>query len=93
MPAILLKRDPNTRFSCEYCKFFKNSCFEEHLRTAATVEVRVRISGQGVFLIPLYRKPLGDCFSMLNVFVSCHFFNLDVFHKEALQQIWYHANV
>ena len=25
--------------SCEYCEFFKNICFEEHLRTAASAEV------------------------------------------------------
>ena len=24
-------------FSCEYCEAFKNTCFEEHLQTAATV--------------------------------------------------------
>ena len=23
-------------FSCEYCKFSSNNCFEEHLRTAAS---------------------------------------------------------
>ena len=23
-------------FSCEYCKIFKNTCFEEHLCTAAS---------------------------------------------------------
>ena len=30
---ILLKRDSNTGVSCEICKIFKNTYFEEHLRT------------------------------------------------------------
>ena len=34
-PAPLLKRDSNTGFSCEYCKMFKNTCFEKLLGTAA----------------------------------------------------------
>ena len=36
-PANLLKRDSNTVFSCEYCEIFKNTYFEEHLRTSASV--------------------------------------------------------
>ena len=27
---------PTQVFSCEYCKIFKNTYFEEHLRTAAS---------------------------------------------------------
>ena len=30
-----LKRDPIQLFSCEYCKHFKNTYFEEFLRTPA----------------------------------------------------------
>ena len=26
-------------FSCEYCEFFKNTYFEEHLRTAVVFEM------------------------------------------------------
>ena len=33
-PGTLLKRDPNTGDSSEYCEIFKNTYFEEHLRTA-----------------------------------------------------------
>ena len=36
-PATLLKRDPNAGASCEYCENFKNTYFEEHLRTTASV--------------------------------------------------------
>ena len=36
--AILLERDLTTQvLSCEYCKIFKNTYFEEHLRMAASV--------------------------------------------------------
>ena len=35
-PAILLKRNSNTDVSYEYCKIFKNTYFEEHLRTPAS---------------------------------------------------------
>ena len=28
---------PTQVFSCEYCEIFKNTYFEEHLRTAANV--------------------------------------------------------
>ena len=30
--------------SCEYCKFFKNNCFVEHLRTAASESKNVFIT-------------------------------------------------
>ena len=36
--AILLKKTATQVFSCEYCKIFKNTSFEEHLRTAASDE-------------------------------------------------------
>ena len=40
-PATLLKRDSNTGlFSCGYCQNFKNTYFEEHLRTAAFLYAR-----------------------------------------------------
>ena len=32
----ILKRDSTQVFSCEYCKIFKNTYFEEHLGTAAS---------------------------------------------------------
>ena len=34
---ILLKGTPTQVFSCEYCKIFKNTYFEEHLPMAASV--------------------------------------------------------
>ena len=34
--VTLLKRDSTQMFSCEYYKISNNSCFEEHLRTAAS---------------------------------------------------------
>ena len=36
-PATLSKETPTQVFSCGYCKVFKNTYFEEHLRTAASV--------------------------------------------------------
>ena len=34
----LYQKETSTQvFSCEYCKILKNTCFEEHLRTAASV--------------------------------------------------------
>ena len=33
-PVTLLKETPTEVFSCEYCKKFKNTCFEKHLRAA-----------------------------------------------------------
>ena len=35
-PATLLKRDPNTVFSCKYWTIFKNIDFEKHLSMAAS---------------------------------------------------------
>ena len=35
----LLKRDSNM-FSSEYCEIFKNTYFEQHLRTAASLPER-----------------------------------------------------
>ena len=41
-PATLLKRDSNTSVSWEYGETFKNTSFEEHLRTtAADVSIRM----------------------------------------------------
>ena len=40
-PLILLKRDSNTLFSCEICEIFRNSYFEEHLRTTASALRRI----------------------------------------------------
>ena len=34
---IYSKENQTQVFSCEYCKIFKNTYFEEHLRTAASV--------------------------------------------------------
>ena len=34
-PATLLKETPINVFSCGICEIFRNTCFEEHLRTAA----------------------------------------------------------
>ena len=31
--ATFLKETPTQLFSCEYCKIFKNTCFDENLRT------------------------------------------------------------
>ena len=33
---IKLQETPTQAFSCEYCVIFKNTYFEEHLRTAAS---------------------------------------------------------
>ena len=34
---------PTQVFSCEYCEIFKNTYFEEHLRTAASVYVKKKL--------------------------------------------------
>ena len=36
-PATFLKRDSNTGFSSEICKFFQKTCFEESLLTAVSL--------------------------------------------------------
>ena len=36
-PATLFKRDTNTGVSCEYSEIFKNTYFEEHLQTVASI--------------------------------------------------------
>ena len=36
-PAIVLRKTPTKVFSYEYCELFNNTCFEGHLRTAASV--------------------------------------------------------
>ena len=35
-PATLLKKTPAQIFSCEICRIFKNTYFQEHLQTAAS---------------------------------------------------------
>ena len=40
--AILLKRESKQAFSCEYCVIFKNTYFEEHLWTAASVASNIK---------------------------------------------------
>ena len=40
-PATLLKKTPTYVFSCKYYEIFKNTYFEEHLRTAASVMVSI----------------------------------------------------
>ena len=39
----LLKRDSNTGVFCGYCKNFKNTYFEEYLRTAASVLLMIKL--------------------------------------------------
>ena len=39
-PTTLLKWTPTQTFSCEYCEIFKNTYFEKHLWTAASVSKR-----------------------------------------------------
>ena len=36
---IYSKENPPQVFSCKYCEIFKKSCFEEHLRTAASAHI------------------------------------------------------
>ena len=43
-PAILLKRDSNTDFFLECYKICKNTYFEEHLRTAASVLLIIKLA-------------------------------------------------
>ena len=37
-PTALLKRTLTQVFSCEYCKFLKNTYFEDNLQTAASID-------------------------------------------------------
>ena len=41
--AILLKETPTQVFSCEYCEIFMNTYFEEHLQTAASVLLIIKL--------------------------------------------------
>ena len=34
--GLQAEETPAQVFSCEICKFFKNTCFEKHLRTTAS---------------------------------------------------------
>ena len=43
-PATLLKRDYNTVFSCEISEIFKNTFFEEYLRTTGSHGTCVGVS-------------------------------------------------
>ena len=36
-PATILKKTPTQVFSCEICEIFKNTYFEEHQRTTASL--------------------------------------------------------
>ena len=40
------KEIPTQVFPCEYCEIFKNTCFEEHLRTAASVLLIIELKLQ-----------------------------------------------
>ena len=40
---LYLKETPAQVFSCEYCKIFKNTYFEEHLRTAASIKNKLNV--------------------------------------------------
>ena len=40
---ICYKENPTQVFSCEYSKIFKNTYFEEHLRTAASVLIIIEL--------------------------------------------------
>ena len=51
---------PTQVFSCEYCKIFRNTYFEEHLRMAASVH-------------PMLSKALQPSFHCALVFVQWHF--------------------
>ena len=46
---IYYKENPPQVFSCKYCEIFKNSYFEEHLRTAASA-----------LIITYYNHKLGN---------------------------------
>ena len=38
---MLIKKETQTQvFSCEYCKIFKNTYFEEYLRTTASLFIK-----------------------------------------------------
>ena len=41
--AILIKRDPTTGISWEYCKIFKNTYFEVQLHMAASILLIVKL--------------------------------------------------
>ena len=57
--ATLLKRDSDTGVSCEYCKVFKNTYFEEKLWvTASTASDFLTLFRNGVKMSPLPVFPL-----------------------------------
>ena len=51
-PANLLKRDFNTDVFSEYCEIFKNTSFEEHLQTAASVLLIKKFSNKSTRHLP-----------------------------------------
>ena len=63
---LILKRDSDTGFfSCEYCEIFKNTYFEEHLRTAVTENILCsKLENNGV--IKLYFNSNFSCKCLTN---------------------------
>ena len=49
-PATLLKETPTQVISCEHCEIFKNTYFEKHLRTTASVNSRAAVFHKGLAL-------------------------------------------
>ena len=82
------KEIPTQVFSCEYCKIFNNTYFEEHLRTAASVHRTSHGCGILVYVADSisYRDITSSDFEWwLNFEMSshslerfCQIFNLDI---------------
>ena len=54
-PSLLEKKSPKQVFFCKYCEIFNNTCFEEHLRTAAPVFNDQKIKETVHFSLRLFR--------------------------------------
>ena len=47
---FIKKETPTQVFFCEYCEIFKNTYFEKHLRTTASVNSRAAVFHKGLAL-------------------------------------------
>ena len=57
---MFIKETPTQVFPCEYCEIFKNTYFEEHLRTAAFV---LKDCQQGISHYYMFSKRISSTFN------------------------------
>ena len=89
-PKILLKETPTQVLFCEYCKIFKNTYFEKHLRTTASVNSRSAIFQESLVL-PLKWNTLTSRISLQHTHSNLVSSYSDLFCKESFlkKRLWH----